>query len=200
MVVAISLTGNNLNGPLPPALFEMPYLRSIVLRENDLRGNLPLVPLGVDTLDLRSNRFEYPPPAQLRADCLMGKLWCPGYPPLSCQAFGPDFVVATGSAIQCIECGERWFSYLMTIMMATLFVVALATYLICIKLNDGLVTEGMGTFTIIITHLQTLQILLRLRIRWPKSTEDLGAFLVVDGFTLEAARPECVPLRAWLAP
>ena len=184
-VVAIALSDNNLRGELPQSMFsELPQLRSVVVRNNSLSGDIPRLSLGLSTFDLRSNSFGYPPPAELRAECLAGRKLCPGFPPISCQAFGPNFVVSTTSSISCVECGEQWFTILMVSLMAALFAGLLGTYILCVKMNDNFVTEGMGTASIIVSHLQTSTIVSRLRLKWPKSTKAAIAFFVVDGFTL----------------
>lgn len=104
VVVRLNLPNNNLTGPLVPNVLSLPDLQAVDVRGNNLNGSIPeSIAPGIVSLDLRSNLFDYPPPAGLARDCLSGRIDCPGNPPTTCTAFGPDQVVRTGATAACVR-------------------------------------------------------------------------------------------------
>ena len=203
LVVGIELPDNNLiTKQLPRSLFfDLPHLQSLNLANNSISGQLPVSDLGALSLlsfDLTNNDFEYPPPLLVQELCLSGKMVCPGYPPYSCRAFSKfkDFVVAADSPTACVECGPKWVSTLALIGFSSLFVLLLSAYLFCItQKQSSIVKDGMSTVSIFITHLQTIDIVSKMRLSWPISTEAVFRMTIVNGLTFEAARPECLSDR-----
>lgn len=195
-VVALMLSDNNLTGHLPLSLFEranLDFLSVLDLRNNRLSGALPSnVSFGFDRIDISNNTFEYPPPPSLLAACLSGQIVCRGYPPESCAAFGERFVPRTDAATQCVECDEAWVSIVLTTVVLFLFFAMLVGYAYFMSRHEGITTQGVSTIAIIITHLQTVFIVSKLRLAWPPSTKALFQWLVIDGLNLEGARPECI--------
>lgn len=195
-VVALMLAGNNLTGKLPPALFErtnLDYLSILDLRNNRLSGALPSnITFGFSRIELSNNSFEYPPPPALLAACLSGQISCRGYPPESCAAFGENFVPRSDAATLCVKCDEAWISIVLTVTVLFLFTTILVGYAYFMSHHEGITTQGVSTIAIIITHLQTVFIVSKLRLAWPPSTKALFQWLVVDGLNLEGARPECI--------
>ena len=192
-VVSLRLANNNLVGQLPNDLFTLERLYSLSMEGNQISGQLPdNVTYAVRRLNLRGNALKYPPPSNLLASCLAGNVACQGYPPESCDAFGANFVPRTDVATSCIECQEVWVSIVLTAVLVSLFFVALAGYAYFMTRHEGVTTQGVSTIAIIITHLQTVYIVSKLRLAWPASTKALFTFLVVDGLNLEGARPECL--------
>lgn len=197
-VVGLVLSNNNLSGTLPASLFQrasLSFLTVLDLRNNSLHGSLPIDTDYAGTfrrLEFSSNAFEYPPPPQLLAVCLSGEIFCEGYPPESCDAFGPTYVTKTDVPTQCVACEEPWISILLTVLVLVLFILMLAGYAYFMAHHEGLTTQGVSTISIVITHLQTVLILSKIRLAWPPSTKVLFAFLIVDGLNLEGTRPECL--------
>ena len=137
MIVAIDLSHNGLTAPqLPTGVLQLEHLESLVLRNNSIRGALPVTQLSprLSTLDLRDNRLRYPPPANVRRACLDGRVSCAGYPPISCSAFGPDYVVAADSSTRCVQCGERLLSIMALCGLTAVLLLGVGTY---VQLTHG---------------------------------------------------------------
>ena len=71
VVVRLTLPNNNLTGSLAGGVLALPVLTGVDLRNNNITGAIPsdLAP-SIVSLDLRSNKFDYPPPNTLTRDCL----------------------------------------------------------------------------------------------------------------------------------
>ena len=198
VVVEIDLSSNGLTtAQLQDSTFNLPYLRSLNLRNNSISGRLP-TPWS-DTLkviDLSNNTLTYFIPPDIRSACFRGGLTCNGFPPTSCQAFGPDFRVAADTPTACIECASPLISILALIGLSILFIIVLSLYLFCIsRKNSTIIRDGISTASIFITHLQTIDIVSKLRLTWPQSTTAAFDAIAVNGLSFEAARPECLTSR-----
>ena len=196
-VAGLFLASNGLDGELPPIVLEpssLPFLRQLILGNNSLRGSLQANTdySHLDVLDVSGNQLDYPPPTGLLGACLGGAVACLGYPPLSCNAFGPRFLPRTDSPNSCTECASIWNSIGVLLGIFALFCLALALYAYMIHKHDGLTTQGVSTAAIVVTHLQTVFIVSKLRLAWPQSTTVVFSFLIVNGLQLEGARPECL--------
>ena len=78
------------------------------------------------------------------------------------------------------------------IAMLLLFFVAVFTYAYLINRQRDQTKLWVSTASILVTQLQTLNVIAKLRVRWPPSAETFFALLIVNGLQLEAARPECL--------
>lgn len=132
----------------------LPHLQTLNLAYNKISGQLPVPNLqqDFDILNLRGNGFDYPPPAGVRQACLTGRSNCPGYPPQSCLAFGPNFVVAADSASSCVECGDQVQTVIVLVGMSILFFIGLGIYIMCISRKGEVVKDGISTVSIFITR------------------------------------------------
>ena len=154
-IVEINLEGNGLvSSQLPEGIFNLPYLETLNLANNSISGQLPVPDLRAGmSMDLRSNSMDYPPPRGIRQACLEARNQCPGYPPISCLAFGENFVVAADEASSCVECGHRWVTVVVLVVMSILFFIGLGLYISCIFSRRGeVVKDGISTVSIFITR------------------------------------------------
>ena len=192
-VVGLLLPSNNLAGPIPGGLFSgLPFLRHLNLANNTLSGALPSdADYGsMSVVDLSANELEYPPPNALLAACFTF-VACSGYPPVSCDAFGPAFVVKVDDPNKCTECQGAWRSIAALVAVFVLFLAALAGYAWMLHKHQGFTTQGMASASVIMTHLQTMSIVAKLRLAWPPSTEVVMTTFSA-GFSLDGTRPECL--------
>ena len=144
MVVAIELSGMNLEGSLPASLANLTYLRLLDVSGNKLSGPLPVVAPPDDggggcaeaaQLRLTSNAFEYREAElmPLLSRCRGTGAGCgAGLPPVSCDAFGADFHVRFDEPSKCVRCDDgRWALLLPMALLGGAFVLlatALAAY------------------------------------------------------------------------
>jgi hypothetical protein len=191
-VTGVFLPSNNLVGRLPASLFELRFVTHLVLSANSLTGELPASAdySKLKVVDVSSNSLQYPPPNKMLGACFSG-VRCGGYPPNSCDAFGDRYVVRTDAPNECSECASVWVSLSAMIAVFVLFVLMLALYAYMVHKHDGLTTQGVSTAAIIITHMQTVSIISKLRLAWPPSTEYVLT-VFANGLQLEGMRPECI--------
>ena len=194
VIIGLHLGENNLTGELPPVVFEaLPELEVIEVQGNRLYGHIPNTNFaGFIHFNFTENRFEYPPPMGLQGECLRGRAMCPGFPPESCTAFGPEFELRLDVPSACVRCRDTTASLVSTIAMFVLFVCGLIIYLIFVNRNKQLTSAGVSTISIIVGHVQTVYIVSQLRLSWPESTVVVNSLLVANGLNLEGARPECL--------
>ena len=193
VVVGLDLRSNNLIGELPAGIFsDMPRLRHLVVADNQLYGQLPDTDYrGLTLLDLTGNSFDYPPPNKIVAACFAPGVKCSGFPPTTCDAFGDGYVVKVDSPNECSPCGSFWLSLSAAIGVMIMFLCALALYAYLVHKHNGLTTQGISTAAIVITHLQTISIISKLRLAWPPSTE-YAMTVFSTGLELEGIRMECL--------
>lgn len=254
LVVGILLNSNNLRGAIPLRALAGEWIATLQvlnLNDNSLTEDFPaqeLIALSPSvTMDLSGNEFSMESTQYLQQECrtrgAANGLVCTGFPPESCTAFGPQYVVRTDRPTSCIECNhDRTWAIAVLVGTATLFILAVASYAYFnIKYAD-FTTQGVGTISIFMTHLQTLYLISSLRLRWPPSSETFfqcapvlpplamlppsyhlghapwplqplpatwhmpclahtypdatrGRYMIINGFNLEAARPECTLTR-----
>ena len=70
--------------------------------------------------------------------------------------------------------------------------VGLAVYVWFIQTHPESLTKVISTVSILISHVQTLSIIMNLRLSWPPSAEAVTSAMVVNVFELETLRPECL--------
>ena len=73
-----------------------------------------------------------------------------------------------------------------------LFCTGVVSYAFCINRHPTKLKKWVSTVSILVTHLQTVNIIQDLRVHWPSSVDTAFSILVVNGLQLEAARPECL--------
>ena len=76
--------------------------------------------------------------------------------------------------------------------MLLLFCCGVVSYAFFIHRHPTKLKKWVSTVSILVTHLQTINIISKLRVHWPSSVEASFAILVVNGLQLDAARPECL--------
>ena len=201
-VVGLALGDNNLNGEqLSADLNVVDSLQAVDLRGNGgLQGSLPRwVTEARLEVRLGGNSFKYDDDSSLVAlftRCRTDQgLACEGLPPLSCRAFGNDFVVALEDPSKCVGCGTS-LAVTVAVMVGLLlfFVAFIVGYVVLINRYPGALRKGVSTASLLIGHMQTVSILTSLRLSWPSSVLEAQrwAFFPVDFLDLGAARPECV--------
>ena len=116
---------------------------------------------------------------------------CKGLPPQSCLAYGSNHVVRSDDPTQCVECIDKLYAILALCALMLAFAAMLISYAIMMLKYPSALKRWVSTFSIIICHLQTVSIVSSLRLAWPQSAEKVFAVLIVNGFNLDAARPEC---------
>ena len=180
---------------LGDTLSALPHLTRLVVSDNALDGALPASGYEqLDVFDVQGNQFDYPPPSLLSSLCVSGRLACGGVGVTSCQAFGDAYTVRIDSPEECIKCEAPIYSALALSGMALLFFGGLATYAYLINRYPTMLKAGVSTASILLTHLQTVSIVVQLRLAWPQSVDAAASYLIVNGLNLQAARPS-VPVR-----
>jgi hypothetical protein len=120
---------------------------------------------------------------------------CIGLPPQSCLAYGlnglNNYVVRSDDPTQCVQCIDKLYAILALCGLMVAFAAMLISYAIMMLKYPSALKQWVSTFSIIICHLQTVSIVSSLRLAWPQSAEKVFAVLIVNGFNLDAARPEC---------
>ena len=202
VVVSISLGANNLTGSLNGTRFDaFPHLRLLDLEANRLRGSLP--PILADTtalphlasLRLADNQFDYGrAPSDIFRECSRStRVTCTGLPQHSCSAFEHSYRVALNEPGTCVRCGSQLISVLAITSLALFGLIALLSYAFVIARYHGVKLQRIfATVSILLNHIDTVQLLLRLRLKWPQSARLLVGLLGFELSALEAARVECL--------
>lgn len=207
VVVRLTLTGNNLTGTLPESLARLSYLQYLDVSYNSLHSAFPkelaLRARNTFPIDYEKGSFEL---RTLRIgwqygvgfDTLFGLSCanafpgCTGMPPKGCTAYGSKSKISSADINSCIICGEPIYARLLVgaLILSFLLMMTLYAYLI-INFPEKL-TQMTSTASIFIGHLQTTSLLGKLQLIWPPTTKTAIGLLSVDGFSFEAARPECM--------
>ena len=177
------------------------FVRQLLLRNNSqLSGVIPSVVRdwalqgSLTHLDLRETGFGYPPPVGLQQVCArtISTLDCSGLPPFTCSAFSEMAQVSSSNQNECTICTGVVVAAIATTIMIVGFFTMMGGYAyVTIKYPER-TTQVVSTIGILISHLQTITIVSKLRLAWPPSTKSAFSVLVVNGMQLEAARPECI--------
>ena len=207
-VVGLSLSNNSLTGTLGEGLSEtLSHLQRLELASNGLTGPLPasLALLGgtaspMQRLALSDNAFDYEASNEnqllrLVQRCKEGATFlCVGLPPVSCSAFGPRHMVQAKRPDTCERCGELWVSAVLMSTGATVTVLGLSLYIWLIgrMRSPNALRKWVSTSGIILNHLQTVSIVILLKLHWPPSVEVATSFFSVDFFEWASTRPECL--------
>ena len=201
-VVGVNLTSNGLIGPLQENLFSMlTTLQRLELGSNQLSGPLParwLAQLAtMQSLALERNRFDYYESSatellRLVQRCKEDGFNCGGLPPVSCSAFGSNWMVQARKPDTCEKCGELWVSAMLMAIGGFILLIGLITYIMIISKYPGSLQTFVSTATIILNHLQTISIIALLKLHWPPSVEITTSFFSVDFFEWASTRPECL--------
>ena len=120
--------------------------------------------------------------------------YCEGLPTAGCSAFGLQWKLSTTKLYACTRCDKQWVAILSLCLLAGGFFFALSAYAYFTIKYDEAMTRIVSTASILISHVQTMTIVGNLQLVWPPRTSDAFGYLVVDGFNLGAAKPECLTI------
>ena len=84
------------------------------------------------------------------------------------------------------------FSPLSSLISSILSSVLSSTDVWFIQTHPESLTKVISTVSILISHVQTLSIIMNLRLSWPPSAEAVTSAMVVNVLELETLRPECL--------
>ena len=186
----LDLGEQRLVGTLPEGLGHLTALESLSLRANQLSGSIPfeLYTLAdghrLTDIDLSANDFDYEASEALLDNLLPvcqatgREMNCDGLPPFVCDAFGPQgedetayYMVSISNSNGCVRC-DGWLVPLVTLsLLAVLFVIMLCSYVTFMWRHPERMKTVVTTFSILISHVQTLSIITNLRLAWPESVE-----------------------------
>jgi hypothetical protein len=173
MPQVLVLANNSLEGEVPRELSNLPNLGQLQLEHN--------------TIEYRSTGAT----AALLARCKDG-MACSGLPPHSCLAFGVDYRVRVDDPGLCTHCTNTVYSIVVLIVLLVMCLSGLGMYAYLMTRNSRSITRWASNFSILITHLQTVEIIAKMRIAWPQSARHIMSFTAMSGISLEASRPECL--------
>ncbi|KAL1496050.1 hypothetical protein AB1Y20_014679 [Prymnesium parvum] len=202
VVVRLYLHSNRLRGSFNSTLGLFEHLQELDLSNNSLAGPLPsrldqLMTSGqLREVKLSQNSFSYPPPASLIAACnaKFRNFKCLGLPPHSCAAFGPKtYVVRSDKEDECLACPSRILAVLVLSVLVLSVFLGIAVYAYLINRYPEALRTWISTLSIILTHMQTVSILARIRLAWPSSAQQVMNLVLITNVNLDisAARPEC---------
>ena len=201
-----------LKGSLPDGLGNFTSLEKLVLSHNRLEGGLPsqladIAARGtLETLDLENNTFDYDDSEKNELDKLIEQcrrvapvIDCEGLPNSGvCSAFGDRrdtsayYMVSLTNKDECVKCRGVREPAIAIAVAGSLMLVGLVSYVWFIQTHPESLTKVISTASILISHVQTLSIIMNLRLSWPPSAEAVTSAMVVNIFELETLRPECL--------
>ena len=181
----LDISNNSLSGPFPGWLYDGHS-------DNDNASR----PCGPPIVLLGGNDFEYNQLELLialkecRATSSRFHNRCgSGLPPVSCDAFGDSYKVRLDDPNRCIDCSEVDLvgPIVVLVVLLVLFVLLLVGYLHLLKKYESKLDRAINTASILVCHVQVLQIFGTLALARPPSVDaitDLAAFAMVA--------PECL--------
>ena len=194
----IDLTGNKLTGVFPQEL----VLRASVLNRGEFQAwaRLESLKIGEQNRDIG---FTYPIGGANPLTCLDLYDECEGMPPNQCSAYGTFYKTSSADINECVQCGSQAFAIFAVAGISTGFFMMAAMYAwFTIKYPDS-TTQFVSTASILLSHMQTMNLIGRMKLTWPPSSSTALQLFAVDGFSFEAGRPECIFVgntQDWLAP
>ena len=101
-------------------------------------------------------------------------------------------MVSITSGSRCVKCvGVLWPAVSIG-AAGTVMLVGLCAYVWFIQAHPESLTKVISTVSILISHVQTLSIIMNLRLSWPPSAEAVTSAMVVNVLEIETLRPECL--------
>jgi hypothetical protein len=92
----------------------------------------------------------------------------------------------------CTHCTNSVYSLVVLVVLLLLCLSGLGIYSYLMTRNSRSITRWASNFSILVTHLQTIEIISKMRIAWPQSARQVMSFTAISGISLEASRPECL--------
>ena len=195
LTMELSLRSPNAHGTIPSELGKLSALSVLDLSFTPLNGTLPLQ-LGrltqLQNLVLNDMSLEYPttPYGSLQLDvstaaCGLTTV-CPGLPPQSCSAFANPNLrpVLAYAARSCVDCsGHLWPYVLLFALLALLLVLSIFAFVRLALIqgtSPGVFARWGGTFSMLISHVQTIGLIGSLDLAWPPLVKTLMAYLSFD--------------------
>ena len=184
---------------------QLTALRELDLASNRIGGPLPAWVAQCDALErirLYNNSFLYPHDDEsaqravldgLLEECQELTVSCTGLPPLSCNAFGVDYVADSTDNSRCIRCTDPLLPLIGVGAVFVLALGALGFYTWLIQRYPQAMQQSVATATLIIDHLQTVSIVGNLKLLWPPAVHAVTSsfsFNVLE--MMSAIRPECI--------
>ena len=134
---------------------------------------------------------------------------CDGLPPFVCDAFGPQpgeigyrtgsdeesayYMVSISNSNHCVKCDGFIRPLVTLIVVGVVFIFLLGFYVYFIQKHPESLTQVVSTASILITHVQTLTIIINLRLAWPESVETATNLMLINVLeSAEMLRPECL--------
>ena len=208
-MVMLNLADNNLVGELPASLAQLTHLQHLDVSRNGLFAIFPtalaLRARNTFAYDHANGIFElrvlrigrqsgagFVEPIWPGFTCARAFPGCTGLPPDGCSAYGSSAKISSADLNACVVCGDPSVAIALVIVMISVFLGLLCFYIFLIINYPDQLTQMTSTASIFIGHLQTMSLLGKLQLVWPPTTKTAIGFMAVDGFSFEAARPECM--------
>ena len=209
-VQVLRLDDNHISGSLPVALVSsLPWLHTLGLSGNRFtyeatpeevltRCSPPIASSSTPATPLMLLPPALPPPPAPAFPPTPPRLplQCIGLPDESCDAFGYDYRVDATVARSCLRCQGSGPALITLFVLPTACLLFVAWYAVRILRNVSAIRTWVPAFSILLLHLSTLSILLRLEFEWPSSVLALMSVMSLDPSQNEWARTECLSAGA----
>ena len=175
----LSLPSNQLT-TLPPEIGQLQQLQNLNLNSNQLTS-LPQE-IGqlqqLYNLDIGYNQLKWPAP-KLLAFCRDSRKYCVGVPPNSCSAFG--HMELSLDMTSCVACD--YSPEVTIVLLVVLGLFGIFGFLKLQKLmneNPGSLGGSLASISILSSHAQMINVVLRMDLEWPYEVEQSKS--VLEGF------------------
>ena len=89
---------------------------------------------------------------------------------------------------RCVKCGSPIVAAMVLVCFVVGFLGLIAAYGLMISRHPYLIKRWISTASIFVTHLQTLAIIMNMRLSWPQSATSTMAVMSLSPFAIESAR------------